>query len=236
MQADMKDIHASLRPAVDAAEQAIVHGHDLLLVANPGIGTTMIARRITGIMPELSTHERRWLCAEYNAYRPHEQWAGGLYQRERPFRAPHYSVSGAALVGSQPDRHGRAGRHAGEIRLARFGVLYLDELPEFRLSAIETLGHALRRMHGAPLVVASAAPCPCGWNGSDHRSCVCSAGAIKRYQERLRRAWGMLNTAIGSTVRVPSLTVADLRDGLPGEDSANIRTRVVCALRAAGGA
>jgi magnesium chelatase family protein len=226
-----------LRAAVRAAERAVTERSNLLLIGPPGIGTTMLARRIPGIMPRLTAEQGAELTGIY-------QKAGILPRTGRidfnecrewgdapPFRAPHHTVSATAL--------------AREAILASHGVLLLDELPEFRAAGLRALAEQLASMGAAaPLVVASACPCPCGWHGSKgrwQRECRCPEGAIRRYKARLakcRRALGF-----GVTCRRQSVSLADLRckpypgetsSPPPGESSEAIRARVVAALEARG--
>lgn len=173
----------------------------------------------------------------------------------RPFRAPHHTVSEAGLCGLRQDLRlyrtprgeqitvqGSCGQlqperrvswfRSGEVQLARFGVLLLDELPEFRASAIEALARAHRAMAvGAPLIVASALPCPCGWHGSAARECRCSVGARQSYSVRVERYASALGFDVRATLA--PLTIADLAHGEPAESSAVIRKRVTANLSSA---
>src|SRR5262249_13061940 len=152
---------------------------------------------------------------------------------ERPFRAPHHTISSAALLG------GGSTPRPGEISLAHNGVLFLDELPEFSRAAIEGLREPLEeravtitRVHGSlrmpasVLLAAAANPCPCGWLGSPLRECTCSKHLIERYRSRLS---GPLLDRIALQVSGDAVTLAELRDPRPAESSAEIRERVVAA-------
>jgi magnesium chelatase family protein len=157
---------------------------------------------------------------------------GGLV-RERPFRAPHHSVSTAALVGGGPQPR------PGEISLAHNGVLFLDEIAEFTRASIEALRQPLEdrrvtigriggtiRFPASFLLVAAANPCPCGWLGSRLRECTCGIGAIERYRGRLS---GPILDRIDLQVVVPAVGLAELRGEEAGEASEPIRERVAIA-------
>lgn len=144
---------------------------NVLLAGAPGTGAVRRARDLVPDDP-LSDHERRWLEAEYEG-------AGLGDVAGRPFRAPHHSVSTAGLCGAR--------LRSGEVRLARFGVLYLDELMEFRTEALNYLAHALTLMRETrPVVVASSPACPCGWSGSSVLDCTCPKVTRGIYQKRLQ--------------------------------------------------
>ncbi|HEX2690980.1 MAG TPA: ATP-binding protein [Kofleriaceae bacterium] len=195
---------------------------------SPGTGKTMIARRIPTVLPEMTRDEALETTKIYSAL----GLANGLIDT-RPFRAPHHTISPAALIG------GGSTPRPGEISLAHNGVLFLDELPEFARAAVEGLRQPLEertvtidRIHGALrlpasfLLVAAANPCPCGWRDSGVRECTCGPGAIERYQLRLS---GPLLDRIDLQVYVRPVPLAELRRAEPGESSAAIRARVACA-------
>jgi magnesium chelatase family protein len=231
-QPDLSDVRGQLL-ARRALEIAAAGGHNLLLKGPPGTGKTLLARRLTGILPPLSRDEALEATAVHSAW---GRRTDALVTR--PFRAPHHTVSDAALVG------GGARPRPGELSLAHNGVLFLDELPEFRRSALESLREPLEegavtiarsrgvlRFPARFQLVAAMNPCPCGFLGDTVRACTCTPERRRAYQARIS---GPLLDRIDLHAEVPALPFAEL-SGPPGEPSAVVAARVAEARRIQGG-
>jgi magnesium chelatase family protein len=211
-----------------ALEVAAAGSHNVMMIGPPGSGKTMLARRLPSILPWLSLEEAIMTTRIHSVAGLLDSGAGLVVRR--PFRAPHHTISNAGLVG------GGTMPRPGEVSLAHNGVLFLDELPEFRRDVLEvmrqpledgqvTISRAMRTLTFPSRFTLAAAlnPCPCGYFNDARRECTCTETQMSRY---LARISGPLLDRIDLQVEVPALAPEEISSLAPGESSEAIRARV----------
>ncbi len=214
-----------------AVEVAAAGGHNLIMIGPPGSGKSMIAKRIPTILPPFSLYEALETTKIHSV-------AGKIgcntsLMTQRPFRAPHHTISNVAMVG------GGTYPQPGEISLAHNGVLFLDELPEFNRSVLEVLRQPLEDRiicisrakfsvdyPASFMLIASMNPCPCGYYNHPTRPCVCPAGSVQKYMNKIS---GPLLDRIDIQVEIVPVPFEKISDPQPAEPSESIRARVIKA-------
>jgi magnesium chelatase family protein len=223
-QPDFSEVRGQ-RAAKRALEVAVAGGHNLIMIGPPGSGKSMLSKRVPSILPPLDQRDLTELHAIY-------QLAGQRFKGTYPpFQAPHSTASPESLIGG-----GRSVPKPGMITLAHHGVLFLDELPEFKRNALEPLRQPLEdgqvtisRTNGTRtypasfMLIAAMNPCPCGFAGTPQ--CRCKPEAVAKYRKRIS---GPLMDRIDIQVQVPAVSF-DTLQGAPGEASTEVRQRVIGA-------
>jgi magnesium chelatase family protein len=228
---DLAEVRGQLE-ARRALELALAGGHSMVMIGPPGSGKTLLARTVPGLLPPLDDDEARVATVIASVSGP-----GTVTElvRARPFRAPHHTISYAAMVGGGPHMS------PGEVTLANDGVLFLDELPEFDRVTLEALrqpledGHvAISRVGRAAVfpcrfqLIAAMNPCPCGHAGEGDGRCRCQSGIVERYVGRIS---GPLRDRVDLWVHMPRVEPADYVRSAAPEGSAQVGLRIAASRR-----